>query len=218
MPIAAKRPGVNNPTVARRGDLRAGRAAMERPFWVPPTPSEAPNSRIFTPLTGKRRCPRVDAKATAGDSRPGSLECREVGPGGVFLDRTGARVRGAGGGIESRFELGDQVLEAVDLAGQIGRRAVRSAVERLLRSWFASSAARRSANSCATARGRASRDREPAARVRRRCPCGRAPGRRDRRRALRPARACPAASAPSVMAVRTACSASSGWTRSAGGG
>jgi len=79
LPIAAKRARVNNPTVTWRGNLCTGPVPMDSPFWVPPAPLVAPNSRIRAPFTGKRRCPRVSAKAMAGARRPGSLSAARLG-------------------------------------------------------------------------------------------------------------------------------------------
>ena len=63
---------------------------MESPFWVPPAPSEAPNSRILAPFTGKRRCPRGIGESDSGSQTAGIAERGEVGPGRVVVDARAA--------------------------------------------------------------------------------------------------------------------------------
>ena len=190
---------------------------MDSPFAFHRRRRNAPNSRIFTPFTGKRRCPRVAAKATAGNQAARVLERGEVGPGGVVLDRTRLGARRAGGGIEARFELGDEVLEAVDLARQVGGAlAVRRQAP--ARSPLASlPLVDQNVHTQLLAPEQIEIARQTLM-FADDSPCARAPDRRDRRRARRPVHAYPARMAPSMIAVRTACSASSGCTRSAGGG
>src|SRR4030095_9978333 len=55
------------------------RVAKEMPLSTPPAPSEAPNSRILTPLTGIANKPLADAKAMAGLIRAGSLSAPGLG-------------------------------------------------------------------------------------------------------------------------------------------
>src|SRR6202022_1290830 len=49
------------------------------PFSTPPAPSEPPNSRILTPLTGIANRPLADAKAMAGLIRAGSFSAPRFG-------------------------------------------------------------------------------------------------------------------------------------------
>ena len=49
------------------------------------------------------------------------MSAEEIRTGRVFLDRPGLGMSRAGGGIEARFELGDEFLQGVDLAGQVSR-------------------------------------------------------------------------------------------------
>src|SRR5437660_1565456 len=49
------------------------------PFSTPPAPSEPPNSRILTPLTGKANNPLAEANAMAGLLRAGSLKAAKLG-------------------------------------------------------------------------------------------------------------------------------------------
>ncbi len=71
------------------------RVAMERPFSEPPRPSGAPKSLIFTPLTGIGTCPRNDAKATAGASRPGSRNADNAGRLSLRAASRAARMAGS---------------------------------------------------------------------------------------------------------------------------
>src|SRR6266446_4546447 len=77
--VAANRPAVHNPAITRGCDLGSRPAAKEMPLSTPPAPSEAPNSRILTPLTGIANKPLADAKAMAGLIRAGSLSAPRLG-------------------------------------------------------------------------------------------------------------------------------------------
>ena len=52
---------------------------MDSPFSVPPSPSGAPNSLIRSPFTGNGSMPLAEAKATAGEIRPGSRNAARSG-------------------------------------------------------------------------------------------------------------------------------------------
>ena len=74
----------------------------------------------------------MSAKATAGARRPGSLKRGEFRLCRVIRNGAGCIARRAGGGIEAAFELGDEVLDGVDLARKV-RGALPLGVERLFR-------------------------------------------------------------------------------------
>ena len=169
-------------------------------------PSGAPKSLNLTPLTGIGTCPRNDAKATAGASRPGSRKADSAGR--LSLRAASRAARDCR--VEALFELGDQIFEIVGLLRQIGgARALGG--ERLLALGLLLLPLRRSAPPCVCVRRRArrlrlrSRSRSAAMFLRTLSKLGEiaAPARRPRWRIS-------GSTAPSNMAVRTDCSASSG--------
>src|SRR3979409_235748 len=87
------------------------------PFSTPQTPSEPPNSRILTPLTGRANKPLAEAKAMAGLSRPGSLSAFRLG---LPLRAGGGpcSLGGFGGAFQVLLHPGDQALQAVGLTRQ----------------------------------------------------------------------------------------------------
>ena len=92
--IRTKRTGIYDPAVCRCGDLGARSSSDQSPFSAPPLPSGAPNSFNLTPLTGIGTCPRNEAKATAGVSRPGS---RNADSAGRLSERAASRASRAAG-------------------------------------------------------------------------------------------------------------------------
>ena len=158
----------------------------------------------------------MSAKATAGDRRPGSLKRGKIGPGRIVLDRRALGALGAGRRIEILFELGDQILERVDLVRQVGG-ALALGFERLFGGGLLLlPLVDENVHAQLLATEQIEVMRQAVAFV-------------DdvfahpKRSARSPANASACArmsgtTAPSMIAVRTACKASSGRTRSAGGG
>src|ERR1051326_3968263 len=173
LPIAAKWSGVNHPTVAWRGYLRALMGRDRQPLLGSTGAvrcTEAANRHAVdgqTQLAARRR-ERHGWRQPAGIAQRGKLRL-----GRILLDRA---LRGACRTrcrIEGLLELGDQVLEIVDAARQLVGAPL------LCRTRTRSARAPATASASARISG---------------------------------------TTAPSVIAVRNACRASSGRTKSAGGG
>ena len=170
--VIAEGSGVHHPAIARSRDLGAGRVASERPFSVPPRPSGAPNSRIFTPLTGNGSIPLADAKAIAGASRPGSFSAARSGR-CPALSVIAGRAAGAGGrrgAVESCSSLAIRSFRSFGLARQL-RGALAFGGERLLGLGLLLLALLDQQRPGAGGRRRAPADRGRAGRVRRRSAC-----------------------------------------------
>src|SRR6202035_3905819 len=128
--ITAKRPGVNNPTIARGSNLGArtgydGQSLLSSTGTV--RGAELANPRSIdrqTQMPAIRRA-RNGARAPAG-----ILQSGKVGARGVYLDGAGVEAGLPGGAVEALLELADEVLEVVDLMRQV-RGAVPLRVERL---------------------------------------------------------------------------------------
>ena len=215
--IAAKRAGVNNPAVAGRSNLRPGWVPIERPFWVPP---RAIGTAEFADFHAIDRQTQMSAHGRKGDRRrkaPGSLSAARSGRVASSAIERASAARFARRPGRDLFELGDEVLKAVGLVRELGG-TLPLGVERLLSGRLLASGVVRSARSCAIARAPRDRDCARDDRVRRRYPCARSENGKIAGRARRPAPRISGSTAPSAIAVRTACSASSGRTSSAGGG
>src|SRR5579863_6988176 len=116
--ITAKRSGVNYPTVAWRRDLRAAMTG-DRQTLLGSTGAVGA-TELANPHAVDRQV-QVAARGREGDSgrEPARIvERGDIGP--AVLGRAGGGVSGAIDAVESRLEFGDQVLEAIDLAGEIG--------------------------------------------------------------------------------------------------
>src|SRR5271155_836509 len=99
--IAAKRPGVNNPTVAGRSNLRTGVSGDRLP---PLSSADAIGTAEFADFHAVDRQTQMPARGRKGDRRgktPWILERGKVGPGGVLLDRARLGMRFARRGIEA---------------------------------------------------------------------------------------------------------------------
>ena len=161
--------------------------------------------------------PRISAKATAGVSRPGSPKAARLGLVASFsMERAESRLARVAGS-RSCFELGDQILDRVDLMREVGG-VLTLGVERLLGDGLLLLPLVDEKSHAQLLAAEHFEVVALAGRVRRRSPCA-----RPSRSARSPAKASACArisgtTAPSVIAVRTACSASSGRTISAGGG
>src|SRR5215472_763870 len=129
--VTTERPGIDDPAVTWRSYLGAsvgcdgnallssagavGSAELANPRAVDRQPQMAA-------IRGKRHRRREPA---------GILQCRKVGAGGIGLDGAGLVARVARRAVEALFELADQILQVVDLAGEIGG-ALLLRIERLL--------------------------------------------------------------------------------------
>src|SRR5580692_7141138 len=129
--ITAKRSGVNNPAVARGSNLGArtgcdGQSLLSSTGAV--RGAELANPRSIDRQT---QMPAICRERNRGGEPAGILQGGQVGARGVFLD--GARVQAGlpGCAIEALLELGDEVLEVVDLVRQV-RGALPLRVQRLL--------------------------------------------------------------------------------------
>src|ERR1700730_15632616 len=63
--------------------------------------------------------PAIRRKRNRGREPAGILQGGQVGARGVFLDGTGVEAGLPGGAVEALLELGDEVLEVVDLMPQV---------------------------------------------------------------------------------------------------
>src|SRR5690348_7930281 len=121
LPIAAKSSGVNNPTVAGRGNLAARPGGDRKTFlssaravgtaelpqanaidWQMQMPAHIGES------DRRRKSPRV--------AQGGKFRMRGIGGNAAV-----GLPAGALGAVEPGFELGDQVLDVIDLPRQVGR-------------------------------------------------------------------------------------------------
>src|SRR5579872_1477813 len=131
LPIAAKSSGVNNPTVAGRGDFTAGASGNGNAFLG--STGTVGAAELANPHAIDRQ---MQASTHVAKGHRGRQTAR-IAQGGefwmcrIFGDAAIGVTRRALGTVEAVFQLGDQVLDAVDLARQIGG-ALPLAVERLL--------------------------------------------------------------------------------------
>src|SRR5580698_9112937 len=120
LPITAKRPGVNHPTVAGRGYLGA-RVGCNRNALLSSTNAvgrtELANAR---PVHRQRQMPAIRRECNRGREPARIFQRGKIGTGGVCLDGAGIEACLARIAVEILFELADQVLEIVDLMGEIG--------------------------------------------------------------------------------------------------
>ena len=158
--IAAKRSGVNYPTVAWGRDLRAGMAGDRQPLLGSAERRRSRRTRGFSRRSPASAGGRASPEGNRRSEPARIVERGDIGP--VSSVAWAAACARAIDAIESRFELGDQVLEAVDLARKIGRMLPlrRRAPVRAAASFFCRSSISRFMRSCSspsTSRSRASR-------------------------------------------------------------
>src|SRR5579863_4930838 len=108
--IAAKRTGVNHPTVAGRGDLRARKSGDRLSSLGSIGPIGSAEVADFCTIDRQVQMAAHGGKRHRGREPPWILKRGKIRPGGILLDRTGLGMRHAGGWIEVRFELADQFL------------------------------------------------------------------------------------------------------------
>src|ERR1700733_7562947 len=132
LPIAPKCAGVNHPTVTRRRDLRAGPGSDGKPLLGS---AGAIGTAEFADSGAIDRQTQTPSQVGEGDSRgqaAGVAKRGEVGPRRILRNSPIGIQRRARRRIETRFELGDEVLDVVDLVREIGCVLLLDA-ERLLR-------------------------------------------------------------------------------------
>src|SRR6185503_6995668 len=118
--IAAKRASVSNPPFAGGGNLGAGTRSDRLPLLGS---TDAVGPAEVADFHAVNRLPQVTAHRGESDRRrkPARvLERREGGTGCILFDRARLGMRAARCRIERRFELGDEVLEAFSLTGELG--------------------------------------------------------------------------------------------------
>src|ERR1700719_683972 len=128
--ITAKRPGVNNPAVARGSNLGArtgcdGQSLLGSTGTV--RGAELANPRSIDRQT---QMPAIRRECNGGREPAGIFQSGQIGARGVFLDGAGVEAGLPGGAVEALLELADEVLEVVDLMRQV-RGALPLRVERL---------------------------------------------------------------------------------------
>src|ERR1700728_15792 len=117
LPIAAKWARVNDPSVAGRGDLCAG-ARRDRNTFL--SSAEAVGSAELADPRPVHRHTEVPAGGGEGHPRSNAAGIMEGGEVRPPLPGSGGGVTSrAGRPVAARFELGDQVLQVVDLASEI---------------------------------------------------------------------------------------------------
>ena len=132
LPIAAKRSGVNHPSVAWGGNLGSGPGG-DRDALLGPADAIGPAERADWHAIDRQM--HVSAHVGEGDrggQAAGVAESRELRLCRVVGNSVGGIVRRAGRGIEAGFELGDQILDRIDLARQ-DRGVLPLGIERLFR-------------------------------------------------------------------------------------
>src|SRR5579863_717102 len=95
--IAAKRTGVNDPTVAGRGNLRARKGGDRLSSLGSLGPIGGAEVADFCTVDRQVQVAAHGGKRHRGREPTGVLERGKIRPGGILLDRTSLRVRDAGG-------------------------------------------------------------------------------------------------------------------------
>src|SRR6202042_705263 len=113
-------PSVNDPTVAGRGNLGARMSGDRLPLLGSTDAVGAPEVADFRPVNRLLQMPAHGGESDRRCKPARILERRERGAGCVIFDRASLGMRVAGRRIERWFELGDEVLEVVGLAGELG--------------------------------------------------------------------------------------------------
>src|SRR5579864_8450754 len=118
--ITAKRPGVNNPTVARGSNLGARMGCDGQPLLS--STGAVRGAELADPGTVDRQTqmPAIRRECNRGREPAGVLQSGKVRARGVFLDGTGVETGLPGGGVEPLLQLGNEVLEVVDLMREVG--------------------------------------------------------------------------------------------------
>src|SRR5580704_16703838 len=117
--ITAKRPGVNNPAVARGSNLGArmgcdGQSLLNSTGAVRGAELADPGA-----IDRQTQMPAIRRKRNRGREPAGILQSGQIGARGVFLDGAGVETGLPGGGVEPLLELADEILEVVDLMRQV---------------------------------------------------------------------------------------------------
>src|SRR5580692_7095788 len=121
LPIAPKRAGVNHPTVAWSGNLRAGPGGDRKPFLSSTGPIGIAELADSSAVDWYSQVSMHVGKGHRRGKATRVAQGCEIGTCRVFLDRAAGIVCRAGGWIEVCFELLDQVLDAVDLMREVRR-------------------------------------------------------------------------------------------------
>src|ERR1700730_7998947 len=129
--ITAKRPGVNNPTIARGSNLGASTGRDAKSLLS--STGAVRGADLANPRSVDRQTqmPAIRRECNGGREPAGVLQGGQIGARGVFLDGAGVEAGLPGGAVEALLELADEVLEVVGLMRQV-RRALPLRVESLL--------------------------------------------------------------------------------------
>src|SRR5579864_131594 len=117
--ITAKRPGVNNPTVARGSNLGA-RMGCDGQSLLSST-GAVRGAELADPRAVDRQTqmPAIRRECNRGREPAGILQGGQIRPRGVFFDGAGVDTGLPGLCVEALLELADEVLEIVDLVRQV---------------------------------------------------------------------------------------------------
>src|SRR5579862_3139378 len=117
--ITAKRPGVNNPAVTRGSNLGA-RTGCDRKSLLGST-GTVRGAELANPRSVDRQTqmPAIRRECNRGREPARVLQGGQVGARGVLLDGAGVETGLAGGGVEPLLELGNEILEVVDLMREV---------------------------------------------------------------------------------------------------
>src|SRR4029077_3620971 len=129
--ITAKRPGVNNPTIARGSNLGARMGCDGQPLLS--STGAVRGAELAEPgaVDRQTQMPAIRRKCNCGREPAGILQGGEIRPCGVFLDGAGVDAGLPGFCVEALLELADEVLEVADLMRQV-RGVLALRVKRLL--------------------------------------------------------------------------------------
>src|SRR5580704_1897286 len=128
--ITAKRPGVNNPAVARGSNLGARMGCDGQALLRATGAIRGPELANPRSVDRQTQMPAIRRECNRGREPAGVLQSGQIGTRGVFLDGAGVEAGLPGGAVEALLEPADEVLEVVDLVRQV-RGALPLCVERL---------------------------------------------------------------------------------------
>src|SRR5580692_3995775 len=117
--ITAKRPGVNNPSITRGGNLGAGTGCDGQSLLS--STGAVRGAELANPRSVDRQTqmPAIRRERNSWREPAGILQSGQIGARGVFLDGAGVEAGLPGGAVEALLELADEVLEVVDLMRQL---------------------------------------------------------------------------------------------------
>src|SRR5262249_13192413 len=120
--IIAEGAGVNHPSIAWRRDLAPRPGGDGYALFGTPESARGPKFLVSAAVDRHRRHSLAPAKAMAGAQPTRFLRPCKFGPAArrlAVLARARGRSRGTGGGVETPFELDDQLIEIFRLTRQL---------------------------------------------------------------------------------------------------